>query len=79
VLHLANSSSTMTAFYRGVLERKGYGRARIAVLRKTFGVMSRMLLAGTEYRWKEQPLFDSKLRDYLKIRDSQGEAPKAAA
>ena len=78
VFHLAASSSTMSAFYRGVVARKGYGRARIAMLRKTFGVMRRMLLAGTEYRGKEQALFDSKLRDYLRIRDTE-EAPKAVA
>jgi transposase len=78
VFHLAASSSAMSTFYRGVVARKGYGRARIAVLRKTFGMMRRMLLAGTEYRWKEQTLFDTKLKEYLKIRDSE-EAPKAVA
>jgi transposase len=78
VLHLADSSPVMEKFYRGVLERKGYGRARIAVLRKTFGMMRRMLLSGAEYRWKEQDLFEDKLRDYLRIRDSK-EEPKAVA
>ena len=71
VLHLADSSPTIKRFYLGVLDRKGYGRARIAVLRKTFAMMRRMLLNETEYKWKEQALFEGKLRDYLRIRDSE--------
>jgi transposase len=71
VLHLADSSPTLKRFCLCVLDRKGYGRARIAVLRKTFGMMRRMLLEGTEYKWKEQTLLEGKLRDYLRIRDSQ--------
>jgi transposase len=71
VLHLADSSPTIKRFYLGVLDRKGYGRARIAVLRKTFGMMRRMLLNETEYKWKEQTLFEGKLRDYLRIRNSE--------
>ena len=71
VIHLAESSPTMKTFYLGLRDRKGYGRARIAVLRKTFGMMRRMLLDGMEYKWKEQTLSEGKLRDYLRIRDSQ--------
>jgi transposase len=68
VLHLVDSSPVLEQFYRGLLDRKGYGRARIAVLRKVFGMMRRMLLSNTPYRWKEEPLYQSKLRDYLKMR-----------
>ena len=67
----------MKRFYLGLRDRKGYGRARIAVLRKTFGMMRRMLLDGMEYKWKEQALSEGKLRDYLRIRGSQ-ETTKAA-
>jgi len=77
VVHLADSSPTLKRFYLGLRDRKGYGRARIAVLRKTFGMMRRMLLDEKEYKWKEQALFEGKLRDYLRILDSP-EAPKAA-
>jgi transposase len=77
VLHLAASSPTIKRFYQGVLDRKAHGRARIAVLRKTCGMMRRMLLNKTEYKWKEPALFEGKLRDYLRIRDSRG-STKAA-
>jgi transposase len=72
VLHLADSSPTLKRFYLGVLARKGYGRARIAVLRKTFGMMRCMLLEVTEYKWMEQTLCEGKLSDYLRIRNSEG-------
>lgn len=71
VVHLAESSPMLKRFYLGLRDRKGYGRARIAVLRKTFGMMRRMLLDGMEYKWKELALSEGKLRDYLRIRDSQ--------
>jgi transposase len=78
VLHLADSSPILNRFYRDLVGRKGYGRARIAVIRKTIGIMRRMLLSNTQYRWKEEPLYQGKLRDYLRIRGSE-EKPKAAA
>ena len=51
-------------FYRGLVARKGYGRARIALLRKVFSMMRRMLLAGELYRWTEVKLYEKKLNDY---------------
>jgi hypothetical protein len=64
---LADSSPLLGEFFRELVQRKGYGRARIAVLRKTFGMMRRMLLSNTPYRWKEEPLYQSKLRDWVRI------------
>jgi transposase len=78
VCHLAASSPLLGRFYRELVERKGYGRARIAIVRKTFGIMRRMLLSNTSYRWKEDGLFQGKLKDYLKVLDSE-EKPIAAA
>jgi transposase len=78
VLHLVDSSPALEEFYRRILQRKGYGRARIAVLRRTFGMMRRMLLSNAPYRWKEEPLYQRKLRNYWKIRCS-GENPNKAA
>lgn len=77
VLHLTDSSPLLKRFYRELVERKGFGRARIAVLRKIFGMMRRMLLSNTPYRWKEEQLYQEKLRDYQRIRDSEGN-PTAA-
>lgn len=65
--HLVDSSPLMKQFYRDLVQRKGFGRARVAVLRKTFGIMRRMLVSSTEYRWKEDDLYTRKLKDYREI------------
>ncbi len=64
-IHLVNSSPVVGRFYRELSHRKGYGRARIALLRKTFSMMRRMLLSGQPYRWAEATLYKKKLKDYL--------------
>ena len=65
-IHFVDSSPILTRFYREVVGRKGYGRARIALLRKVFSMMRRMLLAGELYRWTEVQLYEKKLNDYEK-------------
>ena len=75
--HLVNSSPLLQSFYRDLVNRKGFGRARVAVLRRVFGIMRRMLLSNTPYRWLESALYEKKLRDYerdLKKIDDQQEA-----
>lgn len=64
VPHLVDSSPSMGRFYNALAARKGYGRARIAVLRKIFGVMRRMLLDGQKYRGFEEALYARKIRAY---------------
>jgi hypothetical protein len=66
VIHLVDSSALLAHFYRELAIRKGYGRARIALLRKLFSMMRRMLLAGQPYRWVEPKLYNKKLSDYTK-------------
>ena len=66
VIHLVDSSPVLAHFYRELVARKGYGRARIALLRKIFSMMRRMLLAGEPYRWLEPKLYEKKLSDYAK-------------
>jgi len=66
VIHLVDSSPVLAQFYRELVARKGYGRARIALLRKIFSIMRRMLLAGEPYRWLEAKLYEKKLSDYAK-------------
>ena len=77
VIHLADSSLVLTHFYRELVARKGYGRARIALLRKIFSMMRRMLLAGEPYRWVEPKLYERKLSHYSK-EIKNGEKPHAA-
>jgi transposase len=74
VLHLADSSPQLGRFYRELVPRRGYGRARIAILRKTFGMMRRMLLSNTPYRWKEEALYQSKLKGWMRISGAQEES-----
>jgi transposase len=62
--HLVDSSPNFSRFYRDLSCRKGYGRARIALLRKTFSAIRRMLLSGQPYRWLEPKLYEQKLRLY---------------
>ncbi len=66
VLHLVDSSPVLERFYKDLAYRKGFGRARIALLRKTFSMMRRMLLSGQPYRWTEDRLYGQKLREYQK-------------
>jgi hypothetical protein len=61
-----DSSPVLARFYRELVARKGYGRARIALLRKSFSMMRRMLLAGEVYRWTESKLYEKKLGGYAK-------------
>ncbi len=67
VLHVINSSDTMQNFYTRIKTRRGVGRSRIAVIRKTFNIMRRMLLTGEEYRWKDEKNFQIKLKAYEKF------------
>jgi len=66
VIHLVDSSPTLAHFYRELVDRKGYGRARIALLRKIFSMMRRMLFSRELYRWIEPKLYEKKLSDYAK-------------
>jgi hypothetical protein len=41
-------------------------------------MMRRMLLSNTPYRWKEEPLYQSKLKDRMRISGTE-EKPKISA
>jgi transposase len=64
VPHIVGSSPSLGKFYLELAGRKGFGRARIAVLRKIFGVMRRMLLDGAQYRGFEEALYARKIHAY---------------
>ena len=77
VNHFADSSPLLEHFYRDLIDRKGHGRARIALLRKVFSMMRRMLLSGEVYRWTESTLYQKKLTDYAK-KMKKGETQEVA-
>jgi transposase len=67
ILHVINSSESMHHLHERIKTRRGACISRIAVIRKTFGIMRSMLLTGTEYRWKDDKNFQIKLREYEKF------------
>jgi transposase len=64
--HVTNASPYFREFYKNLSEKRGVGRARIALIRKVCGIMRRMLLTGECYRWMEDELYEKKLKLYEK-------------
>jgi transposase len=64
VPHIINSSLYMQNYYDGLKIRRGAGRSRVAVMRKTVGTMRRMLLNGEKYRYCDEISYASKLDNY---------------
>ena len=64
VLHFADASPQLKRYYRTLSERRGAGRARIALIRKVCGIMRRMLLDGESFRWMKQDNFERKWKRY---------------
>ena len=50
VHHVAASSVSLDRCYRELREKRGTGRARVAMIRKLCGMMRMMLLNGEQYR-----------------------------
>ena len=65
--HFVNSSDFMREFYEGVKIRCGSGKSRIAVIRKVFNIMRRLLLTGEVYRGKDENNYSKKLKEYEKF------------
>jgi transposase len=65
--HIIASSDFMSEFYDSVKTRRGTGRSRIAVIRKIFNIMRRMILTGEIYRGVEKDKYEKKLKEFDKI------------
>jgi len=78
VHHVASSSWYLDRYYRELSDRRGTGRARIAVIRKLCGMMRRMLLSNEQYRWMDQRLYEKKLRQYERVLKRAKEERSAA-
>ncbi len=78
IYHVSNASANFRKFYVDLTERRGSGRARIALIRKLCGVMRRMLLTGECFRWMKDELFERKLRLYEKELESFKREKEAA-
>ena len=64
IVHFVNASPYLYNFYETTKGRRGSGRSRIAVLRKIFTIMRRMLLSGEDFKWKDEANYQKKLYDY---------------
>ena len=64
VLHFAQASPQLGRYYNGIAERRGAGRARIALIRKVCGIMRRMLLNGEQFRDMKKDNFERKWKRY---------------
>jgi transposase len=78
IYHVSNASPYFRKFYVELTEKRGAGRARIALIRKVCGVMRRMLLTGECYRCMNDELFKRKLRNYEKELEMIKREKKAA-
>lgn len=67
VNHFVNSSDSMSEFYEEVKLRGGAGKSRIAVIRKVFNIMRRMILSGEVYRDKDEKTYNKKLKEFEKF------------
>jgi len=76
--HVSNSSPYLRRFYCDLTEKRGCGRARVALIRKVCSIMRRMLLTGEEFRWIEHSLFERKLKAYDKTLEEMREEKKSA-
>lgn len=78
VTHFVASSPHLQTHYHILVERKGSGRARIALIRKLCGIMRRMLLDNEQYRWVDRKLYEKKLKEYdRELRKAKEERPAA--
>jgi transposase len=66
LIQVVDATPSFRRFYEQLKERRGAGRARIALIRKLCGVMRCMLLGSVEFRNKEPVLFSKKLALYQK-------------
>jgi predicted metal-binding transcription factor (methanogenesis marker protein 9) len=67
IYQVTRSCPQMQRQYSELIDRRGVGRARIAMIRRLCGIMRRMLLSGQEYRWVKEELYQRKLKKYEKI------------
>ena len=76
---IGSSSPEISRWYNEVRKRRGIGRGRIALIRKTVKVMRRMLLSREPYRWIDETLYQSKLKLYHRILKKKDDVLKIPA
>ena len=67
VQYIGDSSPGLAQWYYEVRTRRGIGRGRIALIRKTVQIMRRMLIERELYRWTDPQFYKRKMDEYHKI------------
>ena len=78
VPHVVSSSWYLGRYYQNLVDKKGAGRARIALIRKLYGIMRRMLLNSEQYRWTDRELHGKKVVKYERMSKKVKEEYSAA-
>ncbi len=78
VHHVAKSSPYLENVYADLKKRRGNGIARIAVIRRLFGIMRSMLLTEEPYRYVDLASFERKRRIYRRDLEKIREFKKCA-
>ena len=78
IYQVTRSSPQLAKQYATLIERRGAGRARIAMIRRLCGIMRRMLLTGAEFRWVSNELYERKLKSYEKTLEAARRQRQAA-
>lgn len=64
LIHFISISPQINELYESIKVRRGAGRSRIALLRRVFGIMRRMLLENEEFRYKDEIMHKNKCIDF---------------
>ena len=79
VQFIGASSPGLSEWYQEVRGRRGIGRGRIALIRKTVKIMRRMLLERELYRWTDTNLYQTKLNNYHRLLNRKDNYMKLSA
>lgn len=73
VQYIGASSPEISEWYQRVRVRRGIGRGRIALIRKTVKIMRRMLIERELYRWTDFNSYNAKLKKYHSVLNMKDE------
>lgn len=79
VQFIGGSSPALSEWYQEVRGRRGIGRGRIALIRKTVKIMRRMLIERELYRWTDINLYQTKLNNYHRLLNRKDNYMKLSA
>lgn len=64
LIHVTKASPYLSSYYESIKQRRGAGRARIAIIRKLCSIMRRMLLSGEVFNSVDEDLYHKKIRKF---------------